>query len=47
MELFQKALITASANKAATKTASDTSIGNQKKTVKSSPNKPIDRAKSR
>ncbi|XP_026327347.1 ankyrin repeat and zinc finger domain-containing protein 1-like [Hyposmocoma kahamanoa] len=47
MELFQKALITAFANKAVTKTGSDTSIGNQKKTGKSSPNKPIDRAKSR
>ncbi|KAL0838625.1 hypothetical protein ABMA28_016709 [Loxostege sticticalis] len=45
MELFQKALISSTA-KAVTKTSSDTSVPG-KKPPKASPNKPVDRAKSR
>ncbi|CAH0715347.1 unnamed protein product, partial [Brenthis ino] len=45
MELFQRALI-ASTSKSTTKTNSDTSVERSKKSQKS-PNKPIDRAKSR
>ncbi|XP_049873677.1 ankyrin repeat and zinc finger domain-containing protein 1-like [Pectinophora gossypiella] len=46
MELFQKALIASTSNKTLLKTGSDTSV-DRKRAQKSSPNKPIDRAKSR